>query len=67
VDFTCAYVDNSKIADCDYNLAVNTYVVKNDKKEEIDIQLLNTQISQTVEKINYLRSEIDEIVGKIEI
>lgn len=59
-------IDNSKIAENDYNLSVSSYVVAKDTREQVDIATLNTEISKTVEKINALRTSIDEIIKEIE-
>lgn len=49
-----------------YNLSVNSYVEKQDTSEKIDINVLNSQIKETVSKIEILRSEIDKIVAELE-
>ena len=49
-----------------YNLSVNSYVEKQDTSEKIDINVLNSQIKETVSKIETLRSEIDKIVAELE-
>ena len=59
-------IDNSKIAENDYNLSVSSYVEAKDNREKVDITLLNAEISKTVEKINKLRVDIDTIVKEIE-
>jgi len=59
-------VDNTRIAENDYNLSVSSYVEAKDKSEKVDITVLNAEISETVEKINALRSSIDAIVKEIE-
>lgn len=59
-------VDNSVIAENDYNLSVSAYVEARDDREPIDIAELNREIAQTVEKINRLRTEIDNIISEIE-
>jgi type I restriction enzyme M protein len=61
-----ACIDNSKIADNDYNLSVSAYVEAEDKREQINIAQLNAEISKTVEKINALRISIDDIINEIE-
>lgn len=58
-------VDNSKIAENDYNLSVSTYVEKEDTREKIDINELNREIAETVIKIDALRASIDEIVKEL--
>ena len=59
-------IDNSKIADNEYNLSVSSYVEAKDNREKIDIAKLNREVSETVEKINLLRADIDEIIKEIE-
>jgi type I restriction enzyme M protein len=59
-------VDNSLIVANDYNLSVSSYVEARDIRKQVDIALLNTEISITVEKINALRADIDEIIKEIE-
>lgn len=59
-------VDNAKIAENDYNLSVSSYVEAKDNREQVDIVELNAEIAQTVEKINALRTSIDEIIKEIE-
>ncbi|WP_162127501.1 type I restriction-modification system subunit M [Flavobacterium phycosphaerae] len=59
-------VDNTIIAENDYNLSVSSYVETKNNREEIDIAALNKKVSKTVEKINILRTEIDAIINEIE-
>lgn len=66
VEHVAKTIDNSKIAQNDYNLSVSSYVEAKDTREIIDIKELNSQISQTVERINTLREDIDKIVKEIE-
>ncbi len=58
-------IDNSKIAENDYNLSVSSYIEAKDTREVVDIAVLNEEISKTVEKINSLRADIDLIVKEI--
>lgn len=60
-------IDNEAIADNNYDLSVNSYVEAKDDREVIDIEVLNAEISQTVERINQLRSDINEIIKEIEL
>ena len=59
-------VDNAKIAENDYNLSVSSYVEAKDKREKINIEELNKQVGATVQKIDQLRTEIDNIIKEIE-
>lgn len=65
-DYFAEFVDNEKIAENDYNLSVSTYVEKEDTREVIDIHELNKQIAQTVQRIDQLRHDINEIVEELE-
>lgn len=53
------------IKDNDYNLSVSTYVEAKDTREVIDINALNAQIAEIVERENVLRAEIDKIIAEI--
>ena len=66
VEHIAENVDNSKIAENDYNLSVSAYVEPKDTREVIDIAKLNAEIKTTVEKIDRLRADIDAIVAEIE-
>jgi type I restriction enzyme M protein len=59
-------VDNTQIAENDYNLSVSSYIEAKDNREQVDITMLNAEVSQTVEKINALRADIDAIIKEIE-
>ena len=59
-------VNNTTIAEQDYNLSVSTYVEQKDTREVIDIKVLNKQIADIVAKEQVLRTEIDKIVAEIE-
>lgn len=59
-------IDNTKIAENDYNLSVSSYVVAKDNKEKINIEELNKEVTKTVKKIDKLRSAIDAIIKEIE-
>ena len=61
---TC--VDNSIIAENDYNLSVSSYVEAKDNREKINIAELNEKVVQTVKKIDQLRAEINTIIKEIE-
>ena len=59
-------VDNSTIAENDYNLSVGAYVEAEDTREVIDIVKLNEEVAQTVERIDALRADINKIIKEIE-
>lgn len=66
IEYVARSIDNKLIADNDYNLSVSSYVEAKDKREQVDINKLNAEISETVSKINKLRADIDLIVKEIE-
>ena len=66
VDHVAAQIDNSKIAENDYNLSVSSYVEAKDTRVQVDIDDLNAEIATTVAKIEQLRTDIDAIVAEIE-
>ncbi|MCT1607974.1 type I restriction-modification system subunit M [Nesterenkonia massiliensis] len=66
VDHFAALVENSQIAENDYNIAVSSYVEAEDTREEIDIKALNAEIEQIVARQATLRQEIDAIVADLE-
>jgi type I restriction enzyme M protein len=66
VEHVAVSIDNTKIAENNYNLSVSSYVVAKDNREKINITELNKEVSKTVEKINTLRADIDNIIKEIE-
>ena len=66
VEYVAVSIDNSKIAENEYNLSVSSYVQTKDNRETVDIATLNAAISRTVDKINTLRLDIDNIIKEIE-
>lgn len=66
IEYFAKLVDNEKIAENDYNIAVSSYVVAEDTREVIDIKELNKKISEIVKKQSELRTAIDKIVEEIE-
>ena len=65
-EYFAKLVDNQSIGENDYNIAVSSYVEKEDTREVVDIKELNKEIAQIVSKQNKLRTAIDEIVADIE-
>lgn len=55
-----------EIREKDFNLSVSSYVEKKDTREKVDIDTLNKEIDETVEKISNLRAEIKKIVEGLE-
>ena len=66
IKYVAKSIDNSKIAENDYNLSVSSYVEAKDTREKIDITELNKEVAITVKKIEKLRADIDNIVAEIE-
>lgn len=66
VEYVAVSIDNTKIAENDYNLSVSSYVESKDNRETVDITVLNAEVSKTVSKINVLRADIDKIIKEIE-
>jgi type I restriction enzyme M protein len=66
VEYIATTIDNSKIAENDYNLSVSSYVEPEDTREKINIKELNKEVAITVKKIDLLRAAIDAIVNEIE-
>jgi len=67
IEYFARLVPNSEIAEEDYNLAVSTYVEKEDTREKIDIVALNAEIERIVAREQLLREEIDKIIAEIEV
>jgi type I restriction enzyme M protein len=66
VDYFAHLVDNSKVAENDYNLSVSTYVAKEDTREVINITELNAEIEGIVSRQSDLRVSIEAIVRDLE-
>ena len=66
VPHTATQVDNSKIAENNYNLSISSYVEAKDIREIIDIRQLNAEVAQTVARIDSLRADINEIISQLE-
>lgn len=59
-------VQNSEIAENDYNLSVSAYIEKEDTRQAIDIKALNKEIAEIVAREQVLRDEIEKIIAEIE-
>ena len=66
VEHVTKSINNTKIAENDYNLSVSSYVEPKDNREKINIVELNEQVFNTVVKIDKLRIEIDAVIKEIE-
>lgn len=58
-------IENNEVVKQDYNLSVSTYVKKKNIREEIDIDILNKEMEDTVSKINNLRGSINDIIKEL--
>lgn len=65
-EYLAISVENSAIAENDYNLSVSSYVEAKDTREVTDITELNAELKVTVANIDQLRKDIDAIVLEIE-
>ena len=59
-------VEHKEIEEKDYNISVGSYVAPKDKREVIDIKLLNADIEKIVSRQSELRTQIDAIVADLE-
>ena len=66
VAYVAKSIDNTLIAENNYNLSVSSYVEAKDNREIVDIKVLNAEIKTTVDKISKLRADIDKIIEEIE-
>lgn len=66
VQYIAKSVDNSIIAENDYNLSVSSYIEVKDTRPQTDIKELNERIRRIVTRENELRAEIDKIVAELE-
>ncbi|MCL2632720.1 MAG: type I restriction-modification system subunit M [Coriobacteriia bacterium] len=66
IEYFSKLVDNSSLADNDYNISVSSYVQPEDTREVIDIGELNAQIANIVARQQELRVAIDAIVADLE-
>ena len=66
IEYFSKLVDNDKIAENDYNIAVSSYVTAEDTREITNIKELNAKIFEIVKRQSELRTAIDKIVEEIE-
>lgn len=66
VPYIAKSVDNSLIAENDYNLSVSSYIEVKDTRPKTDIKKLNERIRRIVARENELRTEINNIVAELE-
>lgn len=65
VNHVAKLADKDMIREQEYNLSVSMYVEKEDTSEKIDIDELESEISDVVALEDALRSEIDAIVATL--
>jgi type I restriction enzyme M protein len=66
IEHFATLIDNSTIAENNYNIAVSSYVQAEDTREVVDISALNAEIARIVARQSELRREIDAIVADLE-
>lgn len=66
VDHVAKLVPNEDLAANEYNIAVSSYVEREDTREVIDITELNAEIARIVARQQELRTAIDAIVADLE-
>ena len=66
VQYFTKLVGNEDIADNEYNIAVSSYVEKEDTRVQVNITELNAEIARIVARQAELRTEIDAIVADLE-
>lgn len=66
VQYFARLVPNDEIAAQNYNLSVSSYVEQEDKRQVIDIKVLNAEIERIVQRSAELRTAIDTIIAEIE-
>lgn len=66
VDYIAKLMANEDLAANDYNIAVSSYVEKEDTREVVDITELNAEIARIVARQAGLRTSIDAIVADLE-
>lgn len=59
-------VSYEQLSENDFNLSVSSYVEAEDTREKIDINRLNEEIRDIVEREQVLRDEIEKIIAEIE-
>lgn len=65
-EYFARLVDNSDVAENDYNLSVSSYVAREDTREVINITELNADIGRIVARQAELRASVDAIVRDLE-
>ena len=66
IDYFARRIPNAVIAQNSYNIAVSSYVEKEDTREVVNVTQLNTRIAEIVTRQSELRAAIDVIVADLE-
>lgn len=56
---------NDQVLENGANLSVSSYVEQEDTSEKVDIEALNQQIAEIVERQNQLKAELDQIIAEL--
>lgn len=67
IEYFTKVVSNEEIAKHDYNLSVSIYVPREEIIIPIDINAINNEVKQIVERDNILREEIDKFISEYEV
>jgi len=65
-DHFSRFVSHEEIKNNKYNLSPSTYIEGADTREKVDIQILNGEIKDIVQKQMKLRASLDKIIAQIE-
>ena len=66
IEHTVRLVDNSEIAENDYDLSISSYVEPEDASVKVDIRKLNEDLREIVAREQVLREKIEKIIKEIE-
>ena len=66
VPHRCALVSADDLKKGGYNLSVSTWVEPEDRREEVDIEALNAELTRIVAREAELRGQIDALVAQLE-
>jgi type I restriction enzyme M protein len=66
IEYFAKLVPSPTVAEKEYNLSVSAYVEQEDKREIVDIAVLNAEIERIVAREDILRREIAAIIAEIE-
>lgn len=64
VDNKMKLISYETIKNSDYDLSVSSYVNQKDKKRKKEIEQLDTEIKESVERLNKLRSKVNQLIAE---